>query len=102
MIINFNESNLCSGELLGNKFIVPCNPEEYLSLQYGKDKWKLPLKEGYFNYNSINFYKEWTDDEWPNAVRWYNTVGEVDVQKTLNDLNRNAKIPIKKLPFAEL
>jgi hypothetical protein len=40
---------------------VPCNPEEYLSFQYGKDKWRHPKKDKYFNYDAIGFFKYWSN-----------------------------------------
>ncbi len=90
---------MCSGELLDNKFIVPCNPEEYLSYQYGADRWRTPLQDQYFNYNSINFFKNWTDSEWPYCIRWYELeTGEVDVAKTLSDLNKHVQVPYLTLP----
>jgi hypothetical protein len=95
----FNETNLCSGELLNNKFIVPCNPEFYLSKQYGEDRWKIPLTDKYFNYDSISFYKNWTNDEWPYAVRYYDLVtGDISVERTLEELNRHVDEPYTNLP----
>ena len=84
---------------MDNKFIVPCNPEEYLSFQYGKDKWRNPMKEKYFNYNAIGFLKFWTDKEWPHAVRWYDIrTGKLNFHKTLSTINQYLEIPIKTLP----
>lgn len=103
LVINFNKSNLCSGELLGHKFIVPCNPEEYLSFQYGKDKWKKPMKEKYFNFEAIFFFKYWTDEEWPYVVRWYNLFnGTFDPAKSLAETNQYAKVPYESLPQGTL
>ena len=87
-ITYFNETNICSGELLNNKFLVPCNPEYYLSQQYGEEKWRKPLVDGYFNGRSIKLFRNWTNDEWPYVVRWYKSSGELDVNKTLNEINR--------------
>ena len=75
---------------------MPCNPEEYLSSQYGENNWKKPLKNDYFNHNSIKYYKDWSDKEWPRVIKWYNIyTGEVDVNKTLYNLNRFSKFEIK-------
>ena len=79
--------------------MVPCNPEEYLSFQYGKDKWKKRLIRDYFNHNSISFYKYWSDDEWPHVVRWYNfRTGELDFYRTILAINEHAKTHLKTLP----
>ena len=100
LILNFDETNLCSGELLDNKFIVPCNPEEYLSFQYGKDKWKIPTKSDYFNSESIKFLKTWSDEDWINVVRWYKYLdnGEFDHERSLEKTNKHLNKSIKTLP----
>ena len=83
--------------------MVPCNPEEYLSHQYGHEKWRTRLQDKYFNYKSISFYKNWTDQEWPYAVRWYNLeTGEINVEKTLLDINKHVPVPYKTLPPGSL
>jgi hypothetical protein len=87
----FNESNLCSGELFRNKFIVPCNPEYYLEKQYGKDNWKIPLKKTYFNTESIKLHRDWNDQEWPYVYRRYNIfTHKLDVNKTIAMLHSNS------------
>lgn len=99
LVLKFDDSNLCSGELLENIFMVPCNPEEYLSFQYGEDKWRIPMKNHYFNYDSIGFYKFWPDDEWPYVVRWYDLkTGIFNEEKTLMAINKYMEKPITKLP----
>ena len=102
MIIYFDETNLCSAELLESKFIVPCNPEKYLSFQYG-NKWRMPLQKDYFNHGSIGFYKIWSDEEWPYVIRWYNmNNGLFDYAKSLRDTNNYAKVAYKELPSGTL
>ena len=103
MILYFNESNLCSGELFESKFMVPCNPETYLSHQYGKNKWRKPMKEKYFNYDSIGYFKTWPNDEWPYVIRWYDLkTGELDIEKSLWDINKYAETPVDTLPEGRL
>jgi hypothetical protein len=102
LIIYFDETNICSAELLESKFIVPCNPEKYLSFQYG-NKWRMPLQNDYFNYGSIGFYKIWSDEEWPYVIRWYNmNNGSFDYAKSLRDTNNYAKVAYKELPSGTL
>ena len=99
LLLYFNESNLCSGELLGNKFIVPCNPEDYLSFQYGEKKWKQPLFEKYFNLKSIKHMKNWSDSLWPYVQRHYDfNNGELLTQLTLKRINEFAKPQISSIP----
>ena len=91
LLLNFNESNLCSGELLETKYIVPCNPEAYLSFQYGENKWKMPLKDNYFNYDSIKFFKNWSEQDWPFVVRYYDfRTRELLDKETLEYINKFA------------
>jgi hypothetical protein len=97
-LLIFNKTNLCSGELFESKFVVPCNPEEYLSFQYGKDKWKIPNKDYHFNLDAIKFYKTWNDQEWPFIIRWYDVHGNLDELRTIDAINEHAKVPILKLP----
>lgn len=97
-VINVNKSSLCSGELLGAKYIVPCNPEKYLSFQYGEEKWRNPMPVHYFNFKSIIRLPDWTDDEWPYVVRYYKKNGDVDTITTLTVLNKNVNKSYTALP----
>jgi hypothetical protein len=99
LIINFNESNLCSGELFESKFIVPCNPEEYLSFQYGKDKWRKPFKYGYFNMETFNDSKTWSDQDWPHVLKYYyRRDGKFSYDQTLDAINKFANPKYDSLP----
>ena len=73
----FNESNLCSAELLDNKFIVPCNPEDYLRMQYGYN-WSYALTNNYFNLKTFFFYKYWNEEEYPYSIRLYDNDGNFE------------------------
>jgi hypothetical protein len=99
LLVNFNESNLCSAELLEAKYIVPCNPEAYLSFQYGENNWKKPLLENYFDSGSIGYFKNWADQEWPYAVRYYDFIsGKLRDNATLEYINKFADNKLKVLP----
>ena len=93
----FNDSNLCSGELLSNKFLFPCDPELYLKFQYG-DKWETPLENYYFNSKTFKFLKKWSDEEYPYSVRMFFYNGSIDNVQTLKEINKNSNITYHKLP----
>ena len=97
----FNDSNLCSGELLENKFLIPCNPEYYLKLQYG-DNWKKPLENQYLNNNSFFMHKKWNDSEYPWTIRSFDEFGKIDESWTLKQLNWNSEIKYKNLPQGQI
>ena len=80
--------------------MVPCNPEEYLSYQYGKDRWKIPMKDDYFNQGSIGYVKTWSDEDWINVTRWYKYMGsgEFDKEKSLKETNKFLDKPIESFP----
>lgn len=84
---SFNE--LCSAELFGTKFFIPCNPVDVLIDSYGKiDDWKQPKRKGY-KLNAINFRK-WlpiSDSLKSSWVKYYDKYGRLV----------NKKKPIKKI-----
>ena len=57
-----------------------------LESEYEKDKWKVPLKKG-FKWMNFGPVKKWTDDEWPRALKFYNTKG-FNRQGTLNYMRK--------------
>lgn len=90
----FDENQLCSGELLNNKYLVPCNVEHYLSYMYGTN-WNTTMKENYFNHKTLKLYKKWSDIEWPNVLRYYNyKSGKFDREMTLRHLNNFSDVLI--------
>ncbi|CAF1098910.1 unnamed protein product [Adineta steineri] len=71
---------LCSCDLFGYRFSIPCSPINYLNNEYGYEKWKIPLEKNYtwinVKYNSI-----WNDISWMYAVRLYTREGKVRTDK---------------------
>ena len=53
---------LCSGDLFGSKFLIPCDPAHYLSNVY--PDWEKPVAKGYkwLNVDFVN-KREWTDGD---------------------------------------
>ncbi len=98
---SFNARQLCSAELLGSKFIIPCDPLRMLISEYGNEEdWMIP-KETDYHWSNINWkeYRRWTDEEYANAVRYYFSNGTVDMQRTLKKINSKVKHKINKLPI---
>lgn len=57
------------------------------------------MKTDYFNYESINLYKFWSDQDWPYVIRWYDLkTGVFDYKKSLNETNKHSNITYKFLP----
>lgn len=67
-------SKLCSGDLYGFRFSVPCSPTAYFDHEYGKDKWIVPLKKDY-KWINMQFHSMWDDISWMYAVRLYSKEG---------------------------
>ncbi len=86
---------------MDNKFLLPCNPEHYLKVQYG-DNWDKPLENHYLNSKTFIFQKKWNDEEYPYTIRSFNQSGALDVVWTLKQLNWNSKINFKKLPRGQI
>ncbi len=61
------------------------------------------MKDKYFNFDAIGFYKFWTDEEWPYVVRWYEIrTGKLNIKKTLQAINQYSDIRIDTLPEGSL
>ena len=95
--LNFND--FCSGELLGQKVMIPCDPVAHLNQEYGKDNWITPLSKNYIWKNMIwEEKKNWTDSEWPNIVRYYYRNGSLNKNQTLTFLNNHLAVKLESLP----
>ncbi|CAF0881230.1 unnamed protein product [Didymodactylos carnosus] len=69
-------SELCSGDLFGYRFSIPCDPVEYLNSEYGMNKWNLPLKTGY-SWINLKIHSVWNDVAWLYATRLYTRDGKL-------------------------
>lgn len=81
---NFNE--LCSAELLSSKFLIPCNPVQYLNAEYGPNGWKIPEKKNYKFYGT-KFYERVSDAEFLKTRKYYRYDGAIDNSTTFEELN---------------
>ena len=68
--------------------MVPCDPVKYLNVQYGKDKWDVPLVSNYAVPNT-----DWgtgrvrSEIELKYSFRYYDENGNVEVNRSLNAIN---------------
>ncbi|UJR35253.1 hypothetical protein I4U23_028017 [Adineta vaga] len=69
-------SKVCSGDLYGYRFSVPCLPIEYLDHEYGKDNWLVPLQKDY-KWVNMKYHSMWNDISWMYAVRLYSPEGHL-------------------------
>ena len=81
------QKEFCSGELLGLKMTVPCDPVNYLKFQYG-ETWWIPAEKHYkfLNMNWSNG-KPRQIDELPYLFRSYDKLGRVNVNSSLKYIN---------------
>jgi hypothetical protein len=80
--------------------MVPCDPIGYLNNEYGNgENWMKPKKSGY-NWPNLDRIHglDWSDTDWPYAIRFYNKNGQVDVSQTITFVNHNSKLNLLKLP----
>ncbi|CAF1348610.1 unnamed protein product [Adineta ricciae] len=69
-------SKVCSGDLFGYRFSVPCSPIEYLDHEYGKNNWTVPLQKDY-GWINMKYHSMWNDISWMYAVRLYSPEGHL-------------------------
>uniref|UniRef100_A0A183I901 Nucleotidyltransferase n=1 Tax=Soboliphyme baturini TaxID=241478 RepID=A0A183I901_9BILA len=66
---------LCSAELLGELFYVPCNSLEFITTDYGSTWFKVFHTSKYVWHKSgsnIKTVGKWTDKEWPYVYQLFN------------------------------
>jgi hypothetical protein len=73
---------------LGVKHFVPCDPVKYFNFEYGDG---LELK-------NLEYLNDWTREQWPYVVRYYDINGKVDLRKTLNIINKYYRYNLTELP----
>jgi len=89
---------LCSCELFGTRFSIPCSPVDYLNNQYGINKWQKPLARGYKWINS-KFHSIWNDISWMYATRLYTRDGKLRTDKYAIDwISKHFNYSIKTIP----
>jgi hypothetical protein len=82
-------TELCSGEVLGYKFIVPCKAKEILSVHYGNESlWSTPQIKDY-KLASADWENGETRSEFeiPYMWRYFLKDGNIDVRLTLFNIN---------------
>ena len=83
---------ICSGELLGHKFLVPCDPVKFLIDNYGPMEWWInPNTKGFRAIDWKNS-RSWPNSLWPHWLKYYRFDGSLRREKTLQDLNEHVVI----------
>ena len=78
---------LCSGELFGFKFIVPCDHVGMLTTMFGKG-WVEPKDKGYYRTSElIEFRMNRSAQELPYMFRSYDKNGSLNVPESLRRIN---------------
>jgi hypothetical protein len=91
-----NFSELCSAELLNNLYMVPCDPEEYLNVEYGSKGWQKPMSSKY-KWPNLEFHQEYSDLQYIKSIKYYFENGTFDKYYTLDYLNRGLKKKIDNI-----
>jgi hypothetical protein len=68
--------------------MIPCNPVDFLDMQYGVQGWHRPQTQGY-EWKNKEFFRAWTDEEWPHAYKYYSQADGFNVNETRNYLNQH-------------
>jgi hypothetical protein len=88
--------SLCSAELLNHKYMIPCDPVSYLDKEYGPG-WKSPQSKNY-TWSNVQYWKNWSDIEWPRAVKYYDKNGALLRPKILAYINKHMSHNLTELP----
>jgi hypothetical protein len=89
---------LCSCDLFGYRFSIPCSPVDYLDGEYGKDKWKSPLEKNY-TWVNMKFHSIWNDIEWMYATRLYTRDGKLRTDKfALDWISKHFNYSLASIP----
>ena len=91
-------SELCSAELLNQKHLVPCDPVKYLDNEYGKNKWQIPKSTNY-SWTNLVSNGNWSENEWPKVLKYYEKNGTINLKSTLKDINKYSNLNYTKLPI---
>ena len=82
---------LCTGEIYGYRFPVPCQTVKYLENSYG-DKWMNPESKNYEYTNVLYEPEEWSDLEWFDAIHLYYSSGLRANIETYNYIVKESKL----------
>ena len=89
-------NTLCSAELLNHKYMIPCDPVSYLDKEYGPG-WRSPQSKNY-TWSNVQYWKNWSDIEWPKAVKYYDKYGALLKPKILrNQLMKKKYLKTNKI-----
>jgi len=89
---------MCSTEFLGSKHFVPCDPVKYFNIEYGVKNWENNFEDFHLELNNLEYLNDWTRDQWPYVIRYYDINGNIDTRKTINLINKYYQYDLTELP----
>jgi hypothetical protein len=89
---------LCSAELLNRKFLVPCDPVNYLDRDYGPERWKTPESVNY-TWSNVKYWEKWSQPLWPHTIKYYDKAGRLIPKRILDYVNKYLTVPITSVPL---
>lgn len=85
--------------MFGNKYLIPCDPVDYLNKEYGNITfWSTPKKSNYTWTNLSKTHSLWNKCDWPHAIRFYHKNGTIDKKYTIRYVNAYGKMKLKDFP----
>ena len=89
---------LCSCDLFGYRFSIPCSPLDYLDSEYGANKWQSPLEKDYTWINT-KYHSVWDDVSWMYATRLYTREGKLRTDKFAIDwISKHFNYSLESIP----
>lgn len=89
---------LCSGNLFGYRFSIPCSPAKYLDTEYGPNNWESP-KEKNYTWINMKFHSVWNDISWMYATRLYTREGKLrQDQYAIEWISKHFNYSITEIP----
>jgi hypothetical protein len=89
---------LCSCDLFGHRFTIPCSPVDYLNAEYGENKWISPLEKNY-TWVNMRYHSMWNDISWMYATRLYTRLGHLRTDRFAIDwISKHFNYSISSIP----
>jgi hypothetical protein len=81
--------------------MVPCDPIEIFTTEYGnKSNWMMQSSKKFYHKNvNFNEFDTWNDTDYVHAIKFFSKNGQLNVTRTLNQINSYIKKKIYKLPY---
>ena len=89
---------VCSCDLFGSRFFIPCSPVDYLNAEYGQNKWISPMEKNY-TWVNMRYHSLWNDISWMYATRLYTRLGSLRTDRFAIDwISKHFNYSITSIP----